>query len=159
MRNAPALILATMAFVTPAAAQEWGSDYNMGSIGITGGTPADGTITIDCAEAGNAVVPQGSLSIWLQPAVRAIGAGSPADELTFAVDGTELVLPVSAEEGSGFVFNKTAETLDLASQLIGLLQTGTELVVTGESGHLARIDLQGAAAALDGVEVCLTPEG
>ncbi|HEY8576504.1 MAG TPA: hypothetical protein VIL88_09230 [Devosia sp.] len=139
----------------PSFAQEWGSDYNMGSIGVLGGTEADGTISIDCAESGNAVVPQGSLSIFLNPAVRAEGADAAATELTFSVDGTDVVLPVTREGGEAFVFSKMPETLDQATQLIDLLETGEELVVTADGEHLARIGLEGAGAALDGVEVCL----
>ena len=41
--------------------------------------------------------------------------------------------------------------------LIDLLETGTEVVVSQGAAELARIGLDGAAGALDGVDACLTP--
>lgn len=155
MRPSLILIVTGLAFSAPAFAQDWGSDYNMGSIGVLGGSEANGTIMVDCAEAGNPVVPKGSLTIFLKPAHRAdIGAESPGD-LTFSVDGTDVVLPVSDNKGDGFVFDKTPKTLANATTLIDLLKSGQELLVTAGDTDIARIPLDGAAAALDGVEACL----
>ncbi|SEQ23982.1 hypothetical protein SAMN05428969_2354 [Devosia sp. YR412] len=149
--------MAGLALVAPAAAQDWGSDYNQGIIGVLGGTEAGGTISLNCADNGNGVVVKGDLSIFLNPGVDSeIGDASPG-ELTFSVDGKDVVLPVSADQGDGFVYEKTAATLDHATQLLDLLETGKTLVVTGEGKQLASIGLEGAGAALDGVEVCLVP--
>lgn len=157
MKHTAILILAGALLTSPAAAQNWGSDYNMGSIGVLGGTEADGTISIDCAEAGNAVVPQGALSIFLNPAQDVEIDSASVGDLVFAVDGTEVTLPVADNGGDGFVFDKTSASLPQAQQLLDLLETGDELVVTAGGTELARIGLQGAGEALDGVEVCLTP--
>lgn len=155
MKHSVFLILAGLSLTTPAFAQSWGSDYNMGSIGVSGGDEANGTIMVDCAEAGNPFVEKGSLTIFLRPAHRAdIGMESPGD-LSFSVDGTVIALPVTDNQGDGFVFEKSADTLADAIRLIDLLKSGDELLVTAGDTDIARIRLEGAAAALDGVEACL----
>lgn len=141
-----------LVLVAPAAAQDWGSGYNMGSIGVTGGSAGTGEIMIDCAESGNPVVQQGSLSIFLKPAS---GAKAKAGAFSFAVDGDAVTLPVGADQGDGYVYDKTPETVADAARLIDLLKSGQELVVSASNAEIARIGLDGAAVALDGVEVCL----
>lgn len=155
MRVAAVAILASLA--APAVAQDWGSGYNMGSIGVTGGNSASGTIMLDCADGGNGVVPQGALSIFLKArADSMIGAASPGN-LRFSVDGTDVSLPVADDEGDGFVYEKTPETLAEATRLVDLLKAGMQLRVLADGAEIARIDLKGAVAALDGVEACLVP--
>lgn len=153
------LVMATAAGVllsAPAMAQ-WSSDYNMGSIGVLGGNSASGTISVTCAEAGNGVVEQGALSIMLKPgAASMIGSASPG-ALTFDVDGTAVSLPVTDDEGDGFVYDKTADTVENAAALIALLKDGKSLTVAAGDEQVARLRLKGAADALDGVEACLTP--
>jgi hypothetical protein len=150
-------ILASLALAAPALAQDWGGDYNMGSIGVTGGNSASGTIMLDCAEGGNGVVPQGALSIFFKArADSRIGAASPGN-LRFSVDGTDVSLPVSDDKGDGFVYEKTPETLVEATQLVDLLKAGKQLSVSADGAEIAQIDLKGAAAALVGVEACLVP--
>ena len=157
MKRTAITLLAGLALVTPALAQDWGQDYNQGIIGVLGGTETSGTLAINCADSGNGVVAKGNFSLFLNPAVESeIGDASPG-ELTFSVDGTEVTLPVSANEGDGFVFEKTPDTLDKATQLLDLLETGKDLVVKAEGKQLASIGLDGAGAALEGVEVCLAP--
>lgn len=155
MRIVSALVLVMLA--SPAMAQDWGSDYNMGSIGVLGGNSASGTISIDCAEAGNGVVEKGALSIFLRPGAAVMIDDKSPGELTFDVDGTAVDLPVSDNKGDGFVYEKTAATLIDATALLDLLKGGKELVVTAKADEIARIGLDGAAEALDGVEACLVP--
>ena len=157
MKQTAMVILASFALAAPALAQEWGSDYNMGSIGVLGGNSASGTISIDCAEAGNGVVDRGALSIFLKPgAASMIGSASPG-ELGFDVDGTTVSLPVADDAGDGFVYEKTTASLIDATALIDLLKGGKQLTVTAGTEQIASIGLDGAAAALDGVEACLVP--
>lgn len=154
MKHLALVIAAGLVSIAPAAAQ-WGGGYNMGTIGVSGGDEAGGMIIINCAEAGNPVVPQGALSIFLKPAADStIGQASPG-QLGFNVDGTDIVLPVGDDKGDGFVFDKTPETLAGASQLIDLLKAGDRLTVTAGGSAIATIDLAGAGAALDGIEACL----
>jgi hypothetical protein len=141
-----------LAMIAPAAAQDWGSGYNMGSIGVTGGSAGTGEIMIDCAESGNPVVAQGSLSMFIKPAS---DAKAKSGNFSFAVDGEAVTLPVGADQGDGFVYDKTPETVADAVRLIDLLKGGRELVVSAGDAEIARIGLDGAAAALEGVEVCL----
>jgi len=149
-------LTAMLLLISPAWAQTWGSDYNMGSIGVFAGTEASGTISLDCAESGNAFVEQGALSIFVKPqAGLVMEANSPGD-LTFNVDGQSVSLPVSDNSGDGFVYEKTPETLADAKTLIGLLRNGEHLIITSEFATLADIPLDGAADALDGVDTCLT---
>lgn len=155
MKRTALTLLATLALAAPALAQSWGSDYNQGIIGVLGGTEATGTISINCADSGNSVVPDGALSIFLNPATTSeIGNTSPGD-LTFTVDGTAVSLPVTDNQGDGFVYDKSAATLDQATQLIDLLETGKSLVVTAGGTELATIALDGAGEALDGIDACL----
>ena len=156
MKRIAITILASALLAAPAMAQ-WSSDYNMGSIGVLGGNSASGTISVTCAEAGNGVVDQGALSIFLKPgAASMIGSTSPG-ELTFDVDGTVVSLPVGDNAGDGFVYDKTAATLADATALIDLLKDGKSLTVKAGDEQLARLRLKGAADALDGVEACLAP--
>lgn len=155
--NKFALALMMSAALTAPAWAEWGSNYNMGSIGVLGGEADLGTISLDCAESGNAVVPQGALSIFLKPMPDMIPVGTSLDTLNFDVDGTSIALPTGPDEGDGYVYEKTPETLADATKLIELLRSGTDLTVTSGDYHLASISLEGAAAALEGVEVCLAP--
>lgn len=155
MKTTALLVLAGLCMTAPAFAQDWGSTYNMGSIGVSGGNEASGSIVIDCAESGNAVVKQGAFAIFLKPSAQSsIGEASPGD-LTFSIDGTDVVVPVSDNKGDGFVYDKTPETLSEATRLVELLKSGKELVVTGAESEIARIDLDGAGLVLEGVEVCL----
>lgn len=157
MKRTAITVLASLALVSPALAQNWGQDYNQGIIGVLGGTETSGTLAINCADSGNGVVAQGDFSLFLNPAVESeIGDASPS-ELSFSVDGITVVLPVSADEGDGFVYEKVPATLDQATQLVDLLETGKTLVVTAGGKQLASIGLEGAGAALDGVDICLTP--
>jgi hypothetical protein len=157
MKYSAIVILAGAMLATPAFAQDWGQDYNQGIIGVLGGTEAGGTISLNCADAGNGVVKQGELSIFLNPGTSsAIGDASPG-ELSFDVDGTVVVLPVTDNQGDGFVYDKTPETLDQATDLVDLLETGKVLVVSAAGEDIATIDLAGAGEALDGVDVCLAP--
>lgn len=155
-RTALALLTATL-LVAPAWAQDWGSDYNQGIIGVLGGTESGGTISIDCADSGNGVVAAGDFSIFLNPAAGKETVASEHDTLSFEVDGTVVELPVAGNGGDGFVYEKTPATLDHATDLVDLLETGQELVVTAGGSEIARISLDGAGAALDGVDVCLVP--
>lgn len=156
MRTVTTIIVSLM-LAAPALAQDWGSGYNMGSIGVTGGNSANGTIMLDCAEGGNGVVPQGALSIFLKARSNStVGTASPG-KLRFSVDGTDLLLPVAEDAGDGFVYEKTPETLAEATRLIELLKAGKQLSVSADGTEIARIDLKGAAAALDGIEACLVP--
>lgn len=157
MKRTAIMILASLALVAPSMAKDWGSDYNMGSIGVSGGDEASGMIVIDCAESGNGVVPVSALSIFLTPAAGSQIGATSVGELTFSIGGTDVVLPVADNGGDGFVFDKTSETLSAVTQLLDLLETGDELVVTASGEDIARIDLGGAGEALDGVEACLVP--
>lgn len=149
-------LTAALLLTSPAWAQTWGSDYNMGSIGVFAGTDASGTLSIDCAETGNGVVEQGSLSIFVRPqAGTSTDSNSPGD-VTFNVDGQSVSLPVSDNSGDGFVYEKTAKTLADAKTLIDLLRNGKHLFITSEFETLADIPLDGAAAALEGIDTCLT---
>lgn len=138
----------------PVLAQDWGSDYNMGSIGVVGGTEATGTITIDCAEAGNGVVEQGSLSVFVSPAP---GITASAGDFIFTIGGEDITLPFADNGGDSFVHDKTPESLDALQALIDGLESGSEVVVTEANNEIARIGLDGAGEALDGVEACLEP--
>lgn len=157
MKQTAMILLASLALAAPALAQDWGSDYNMGSIGVLGGNSASGTISIDCADAGNGVVEKGALSIFLKPgAASMIGATSPG-ALDFDVDGTTVSLPVADDAGDGFIYEKTTESLIDVTALIDMLKGGKQLTVTAGAEQIASIGLDGAAAALDGVEACLVP--
>ena len=156
MKRSVFAILASLVLAGPAMAQ-WVSGYNMGTIGVTAGNSASGTISVQCADAGNGTVDQGDLSIFVKPgAASMIGTSSPG-ELIFEVGGSSVALPVGDDAGDGFVYDKSAETLADAAALIDLLRTGTSVAITAGSEQIAQIRLDGAAAALDGVEACLTP--
>lgn len=156
MKRLVVAMLASALLSAPALAQ-WDIGYNMGTISVTGGNSASGTISIACADAGNGTVPQGSLTIFVKPgAASMIGAASPG-QLTFAVGQSSVALPVGADAGDGFVYDKSAATLAEATALIDLLRTGTSVAITAGSEQIARIGLDGAAAALEGVEACLVP--
>lgn len=148
------LVLTGLLMASPAIAQDWGSDYNMGSLGVSGGDAASGTIVIDCAEAGNGVVPQGSLSVFVNPAA---GVTAIAGDFAFQIGSTAITLPFVDNGGDGFVHDKTADSLDQLTALIDALETGTDVVVTQGGSEIAHIGLDGAGAALDGVEACLVP--
>ena len=154
MKASLIVILGGLLMTSPALAQDWSSGYNMGSIGVSGGDDASGTIVIDCAEAGNGVVKQGSLSVFVNPMQ---GAGATAGDFTFTVGETAVTLPFADNGGDGFVHDKTADSLDALTALVDALETGPEVVVSQGDAELANIGLDGAAAALDGVEACLTP--
>lgn len=154
MKKSLILVLTGALMATTAIAQDWGSDYNMGSIGVSGGNEASGAIVIDCAEAGNGLVPQGSLSVFVNPAV---GVEATAGDFSFQVGDTAITLPVADNAGDGFVHDKTADSLDALTALIDALETGDEVVVSQAGTEIARIGLEGAGTALDGVEACLTP--
>ncbi|MGB3338589.1 MAG: hypothetical protein WBA73_15550 [Devosia sp.] len=154
MKKPVILVLTAMLMASPAIAQDWGSDYNMGSIGVSGGDAASGTIVIDCAEAGNGVVPQGSLSVFVNPAP---GAAATAGDFSFHIGGNAITLPFADNGGDGFVHDKTADSLDQLSALFDALETGDEVVVRQADSEIADIGLAGAGAALDGVEACLVP--
>lgn len=147
-------ILTSLALAAPAVAQDWGSDYNMGSIGVLGGSEATGTFSLDCAEAGNGVVRQGSLSVFLNPAAGTVAA---AGDFVLDIDGEAITLPFADNQGDGFVHDKSASSLPALTALVDGLETGTVLVVTQGDTVVARIGLVGAAAALDGIDVCLVP--
>ena len=149
-------VTASVLLASPAQAQTWGSDYNMGSIGILGGTESSGTITIDCAESGNGVVEQGALSIFVRPKTGMLADSKSPGDLTFNVDGQSVSLPVSDNSGDGFVYEKTSKTLADAKTLIGLLRKGEHLFITSEFETLVDIPLDGAATALEGLDTCLT---
>jgi hypothetical protein len=150
-------LTATLLFVSPAWAQTWGSDYNMGSIGVHAGTENSGTITLDCAETGNAFVEQGALSIIVRPPAGVLTDTNSPGDLSFNVDGQSVSLPVSDNLGDGFVYEKTPETLAEATTLIGLLRNGEHLFITSEFETLVDIPLDGAATALEGTDTCLAP--
>lgn len=154
MKASVIVILGGLLMASPALAQDWSSGYNMGSIGVSGGDDASGTIVIDCAEAGNGVVKQGSLSVFVNPMP---GAVATAGDFAFTVGETAVTLPFADNGGDGFVHDKTADSLDALTALIDALETGAEVVVSQGDAELVRIGLDGAAAALDGVEACLTP--
>lgn len=156
MKRIVCAILASLVLAGPAMAQ-WSSGYNMGTIGVTGGNSASGTISVQCADAGNGVVKQGAMTIYVKPgAASMIGTTTPGT-LTFVAGAASVGLPVSDDVGDGFVYDKTAPTLADAAALIDLLKSGTSVAVQAGSAEIARIRLDGAAAALDGVEACLTP--
>lgn len=152
MRKTQILILTALALPIPAFAQDWSSGYNMGSIGVSGGNEASGTIVIDCAESGNAVVPEGSLSLFVTPAP---GITATAGDFIFTIGGEDITLAFADNQGDGFVHDKTPESLDALTALIDALATGDEVVITEANNEIARIGLEGAGAALDGVDVCL----
>lgn len=154
MQKSLTLAFTVLLLASPAIAQDWGSDYNMGSIGVLGGTAASGTIAIDCAEAGNAIVPQGSLSVFVNPVPNATAT---AGDFDFAIGQAAVTLPFADNGGDGFVHEKTADSLDQLSALIDALATGDEVVISQAGSEIARIGLSGAGAALDGIEVCLLP--
>lgn len=154
MKTSAIVVLTGLLLASPVSAQGWGSDYNMGSIGVMGGDAASGTIVIDCAEAGNAVVPEGALSLFVTPAA---GSAATAGEFGLAIGATSITLPFADNGGDGFVHDKTPDSLDRLTALIDALETGEEVVVTQADREIARIGLAGAGAALDGVETCLVP--
>ena len=147
---------AILLLVSPAWAQTWGSDYNMGSIGVRAGTDASGTITLDCAESGNAFVDQGALSIFVRPKADAPAKDAAPASLNFDVDGQSVSLPVSDNSGDGLIYEKTPETLAAATGLIAMLRDGKQLTVSNGTDVLAQMRLDGATEALDGVDACLT---
>lgn len=154
MKRTAILVCASLAMMAPAVAQDWSSDYNMGSIGVSGGNEAAGILVIDCAEAGNGVVAQGALSLFLTPAS---GATATAGDFVFAIGDAPITLKFADNQGDGFYHDKTPDSLDALTALIDGLETGDTLVVTQGANEIARIPLDGAGAALDGVDVCLEP--
>lgn len=154
MKTSAFAILVGLLAASPALAQDWGQDYNMGSIGVMGGSEADGIVVIDCAEAGNGVVEQGALSLFITPMA---GVTAKAGDFDFIIGGDTITLPFKDNQGDGFFHDKTPESLDAVTALVDGLETGTALVVTQADAEVARIPLDGAAAALDGVDVCLAP--
>ena len=156
MKRTVFAILTSFVLAGPAMAQ-WASGYNMGTIGVTGGNSASGTINGQCAYAGNGTVEQGDLAIFIKSgAASMIGTTSPGT-LTFTAGDSSVALPVADDAGDGFVYDKSAETLADAAALIDLLRTGTSVTIAASGEQIARIRLDGAAAALDGVEACLAP--
>lgn len=144
--------------ITPALAQDWGSGYNMGSIGVMGGAEASGTISLDCAAEGNSYVEKGAFSIFLKPKPdSALADGKSPGTLAFDVDGTPISLPVTDNLGDGFVYEKTEATAPDAAELVKLLAAGKKLTVLSGDATVAEIALKGAAPALDGLDACLTP--
>ena len=149
-------VLASGLMVAPATAQ-WASDYNMGTLGVMGGNSASGTISVQCADAGNGTVKQGDLSIFIKPgAASMVGTASPG-KLKFEFGDSNVSLPVADDAGDGFVYDKTPTTLGDARALIGLLKSSSTVAVLAGSEQIANVRLDGAVAALAGVEACLVP--
>lgn len=151
------LLLSALAGLSLAASAqaEWGSGYNMGTIGISGGSAEGGTILIDCVEAGNGTVAQGTLTLFLQPMAGTMPNSTSPGEMTFAVDGSAVALAMGENSGDGFVHEMTEASRDALRLLAGWMAEGEELTVLSGERVVARIDLAGAAEALEGLEACL----
>lgn len=149
------LVLCAMAAMVPASAQQapiWGGYYNMGTFAAGGGSETDGHISLECA--GDHLDNAGALLLQLTPAAGIEPFADAPPQLDFLIDGQQMALPVTAEDGAVF-FYRSGPGDRRTLTLIDALRRGHMLIVSAPELDIAEISLGGSFEALTYVAACV----
>lgn len=150
------LVLCAMAAIFPASAQQapiWGGYYNMGTFAAGGGSEEDGHISLECA--GEHLDDAGNFLLQLTPASEMDPFIDAPPQLDFSIDGKQITLPVTAEDGAVFFYRSGPDDNRQTLAMIGALQRGNTLIVSAPELDIAEISLRGSFEALTYVEACV----
>jgi hypothetical protein len=159
MRALVAALLASLLVVAPAAAEPWGTDFNMGTFVAYGGSDAEGRISLECGSLDSGQSWAGQMSVTVTPAAESLPDGGLKTKALFFITGAgqpSITLPVK-REGDNFVASADDIDIELAGALVALLATANGVRVTTATTPMhdvADLSLEGSSAALSGFEDC-----
>ena len=159
MRIVAGIALALIA--SPALAQDWGTDFNMGTFAAGGGSAANGYLNLECADKSSGFESAGQpfIALTVMDGVELDKKSLPG-EITFWVgDDQSYLLPMSIEAGSTtrLVYDYSADTVEQARWLVEALREGSSVTAKADETILATIELEGSDDALELVEECIAP--
>lgn len=154
-------IVALAMIASPALAQDWGTDFNMGTFAAGGGSPDNGYLNLECAGEGSGFDFAGQPFIALTVIDgEQLDKKSLPDEITFWVDDEQsYLLPMSIEEGSTtrLVYDYSADTVEQARGLVEAMRQGSIVTAKADENVIASLDLEGSNDTLELVEDCIAP--
>lgn len=144
--------------VVPAAAEPWGTDYQMGTMVAYGGSDAEGRVSIECVDPQSEAANAGSLSIRIVPmANTVISKKDKVDLVAFWTD-TGGNAPIAVElDGSELMSSEELST-SLKMSVLRMLEVSDRLrITTADRAGLLVVDmaLKGSEAALQGFGKCI----
>ena len=156
------MIIAVLLAASPAAAAQWGTDYNMGTFAAGGGSASEGQLNLECGDPDAGIANYGELNLQLTIAAGvSLKAKNPLDYVQFAVGGKVLDMPMEIEDGSSGVLNYVheAEGAALTQELVTAMRHGESVKVSYRGTELANVGLSGSNAALEAIDSCIRYRG
>ena len=157
-----AAFLAIAFSTSSATAQEWTTDFNMGSFLAGGGNEASGYLSFECSDDGTAYSPPGQPYITLTPMAGVVlnKKTLPSDGIAFWVgDDQSFLLPMSVDPGGkSLSYDYSAESLQEVRWLVEALRKGntvTAFAGAPEDLRLIRFTLDGSHDALEYIDGCI----
>ena len=152
-------VLAGLALSTPSYAAPWGTYFNMGTFGAGGGSDAEGSLNLECADPESGMTGAGVLFLLFTPSSTAVfyKKAITGGYMRFVVGSTAVELPMDIEDGSAntFAYTPEAETAQYTKALIKALRSGDSVKVLAGDLELANIALDGSDAALEAIDGCV----
>ena len=146
---------------SPALAQDWGTDFNMGTFAAGGGSAANGYLNLECADKSSGFDSAGQPFIALTVIDgEQLDKKSLPGEITFSIDDDQsYLLSMSIEDGSTtrLVYDYSDDTVEQARGLVEALRKGSIVTAKADETILASLDLEGSDDALELVEDCIAP--
>ena len=158
MKRLPASLVAVALLVSPVPAQDWGSDFNMGTFAAGGGSDANGWLHFECADPDSGLGTAGRPHMSLRIKDGATLDKKSVADLSFWVgDDKSFLLPMQFERGSTdlLVYRYSPETAAEVLYLIEALREGERFAANLGNDNVAAITLDGSHAALEFVEGCI----
>lgn len=147
---------------TSAVAQDWSTDFNMGSLLAGGGNEAGGYLSFECMDEGDAGDPVGIPYLTLSPMVGVVvnKKSVPADGISFWVgDDKSFLVPMSVDPGgTSLSYDYSTQSVQEVRWLVEALRVGdtvTAFAGTPEDLRLIRFGLDGSSEALELIEGCI----
>jgi hypothetical protein len=154
------IAFATLALLSaPVSAQEWGTDFNMGTFAGGGGTDASGSLSFECADPSSGFDTAGQPFIELKPMAGVVlnKKSVPSEGVTFWVeDEQSYLLPMSLEPGGqSLSYDYSADSVQSVRDLVAALRSGSRVAAYAGKTQLVMMTLDGSSKALEFVESCI----
>ena len=157
------IAVATLALlILPTQAQDWGTDFNMGTFAAGGGSAANGYLNLECPDESSGFDTAGQPFVTLTPMDGVVlnKKSVPEEGIAFWVDDDQsYLLPMSLEpSGNSLDYDYSVESAQSVRDMVEAMRKGD--TVTAYAGgldgiRLVMITLDGSAAALEFVEGCI----
>lgn len=156
-RWAAAAILSLL--VLPAAAQEWTTDFNMGTFLAGGGSEAQGFLSFECPDPSSGFDTAGQPFVTLTPKAGVVlnKKSVPPEGITFWVgDEQSFLLPMSIEPGNASLsYDYSADSVQSVRDLVTALRSGSGVAAYAGETMLVMIGLDGSSKALEYIDGCI----